>query len=182
VKNAKQKTKGTFFRIHRLTRSVEFQGFNASFEAILGSFEIATDAKLNRIVTSDKNTIQIGRRIEKVELYVDRSLTLESASEKSPQYSFEKFYQIYQKARCFLLSDLPGNGKSIEMKMIAWRLKQAHPSRWVLYLDLKKFTEAFNRMTQFENSFDVGSSLVVTCSSLITLSWKFSWISSRLDV
>jgi energy-coupling factor transporter ATP-binding protein EcfA2 len=106
-------------------------------------------------VTNHKTNITIGRKLEEVKLYINRTLEALFNSTTYRQFSFDQFYNWNQQTQFFLLSDSPGNGKSTEMKMIARRLKQKNPSRWVLYFDLKKFTDTFKSMAKTETSTDV---------------------------
>jgi hypothetical protein len=148
-----QLTNPTQLRI--LERSIVFQGIYVALRKILRKkpIESAIDSDdiLRRIVTSDKIKIRIGTKLVKLKVYVNRTLMIYTAE----RFSFDEFYNLNQKTQVLLLSDLPGNGKSTEMKMIAWRLKQKDPSRWVLYFDLKKFTKSFESMRSLETSADV---------------------------
>jgi hypothetical protein len=131
-------------------KMVTFQGCNSTIGDIFKTTEIGIGEKLRRIVTSEKTSIKIGGKLKQFDLYVNR--TLEIAKNR---FSFDKFYGLNQQSQVLLLSDSPGNGKSTEMEMIAWRLKQKDPWRWVLYFDLKKYTGAFNTIKSFEASTDV---------------------------
>lgn len=45
--------------------------------------------------------------------------------------------------KIYLLYDIPGMGKSTELKMLAMRLKECSPFKWILFVDLKDHIQCY---------------------------------------
>ena len=59
-----------------------------------------------------------------------------------------------ENSKVFVLSDVPGNGKSTEFKFLTLKLKENFKNRWILLIDLKMHTKNFEKNSENSTNFD----------------------------
>lgn len=128
---------------------VNFQGAEMSLKQLLvncvGSDQIKT-MLLNDLMTG-KN-IEIGREFEFNEIHVERiyvPFNHQSNFSATKKFNIERFLELVGDTKTVVMSGEPGLGKSTELKFLTKKFKQFFPTHWIVYVDLKQFTEAFQK-------------------------------------
>ena len=68
-----------------------------------------------------------------------------SGKSKPREISYDGIIDIAEQEKLLLLTDPPGNGKTVEFKTLALKLKEKFPSRWIIYWDLKNFVNFYDK-------------------------------------
>lgn len=139
-----------------LHRQLIFQGH----EIALGDFfspqsiDGIKSFPLQSLVTNQKIKIGKENKFDEIDIFIERSFLVPEKPDKANPYAmksepveltFEELLNIAETYRGILFSDDPGAGKSVELKMVATRVKEKNPSSWVVFMDLKESCKEFQR-------------------------------------
>jgi hypothetical protein len=83
----------------------------------------------------DGKIIEIGCKLDKIPDYVERKFARKTAAEDPLALS----------QNLIILSDEAGAGKTTTFKHLAWFLKEKYPAKWILYIDLKKYLNVYEK-------------------------------------
>lgn len=70
------------------------------------------------------------------------------------EYSHEEMISKVEEKKIFLITDEPGMGKTMELKMMAKKLKQHFPSSWVVFIDMKEYDKVYEKDSSITLTFD----------------------------
>lgn len=136
---------------------LNFQGIEMSIEDFQGSSHNVIQAlPLNDMLTGKE--IEVGQKVEftEIEYYVERKFLQPNVKlfnfnkrEYEVECSIDDVLNLAEQQKLVVLCDEPGMGKTTEFKTVARKLKAKFPTRWVLYVDLKKFVGAFEKNYKF---------------------------------
>lgn len=59
--------------------------------------------------------------------------------------SFDNIFEVVDQEKVFLLTDMPGMGKTTEFKALEYKLKEEYPTHWVIFWDLKDFVNFYDK-------------------------------------
>lgn len=93
-------------------------------------------------------------KFNELDFFIERKFLAQSNEELN-------FDSVSENRKLILMSDDPGAGKTTAFKMIALKLKEKFPSRWVVFVDLKKFIDVFeqNELADFTGKVKVAKFL-----------------------
>lgn len=101
-----------------------------------------------------KASLEKKLHIERKFLRCDAKWNVEQQNFHPKPSMLDEVIAVTEKSSIFLLVDNPGNGKSTEFELITAKLKQKFPLHWVVYIDLKQFTQFYQRNEKVTEEFD----------------------------
>lgn len=137
---------------------IKLQNKSLRLDTVLDS--ISDISALTKLIK--KEEIKIGQSLDfnEIKFFIDRKF-LSSASKREEEtenfdveHDVDEIIQMCEAEFVVLLSDAPGMGKSTEFKIIAKQLKEKDPTRWIIFMDLKKYYKSYQKDDKISNVFE----------------------------
>lgn len=155
------------FQNKLLERAVKFQGKEIKLGKII---DAPNFQQFPENIMKDK-VIKISTEIkfDEIEFYIERTMLPPDAKKVTStdqngkivangyyftEHSVEDFLQVTEKFRTILIKGVPGIGKSFEHKMMAKRLKERFPEKWIVFMDLKMHQKTYRKDGKTSNTFN----------------------------
>ena len=139
-----------------LNHLITFQGREIQLGKLLSKASSAFDLiSLVELIRHKKICIGKEVKFDEIKFHIDRKFlpsTIKSDGENEDFENDAEDLLHYVEHKLILLSDKPGNGKTVELKMMALKLKAKFPLNWVIFLDLKKYTFAYDKCAEIEST------------------------------
>lgn len=135
-----------------LQKNIRFHGIKIQLGELLEDPGLIGSFPLNELIADQD--ISIGHRIEveNPKKLVERKLlplyselTEFERQRRGIEYGFEDILALLEDNQTFLLTGLPGMGKSTTMKMLQMKFQEKFSSSWVVFIDLKLHFQAFRK-------------------------------------
>lgn len=133
---------------------INFQGQKVEFGEIVSNSSALLNLTSRDIKKLIKNeSIEIGNNLNfEFPFFVQRNfLDAENILNSTDVFN------LIESENIFLLSDLPGSGKSVVFQNMAIEIKEIYPNKWIFYLELKNLIKEFKEIEndEFKNEKDV---------------------------
>lgn len=153
-----------------LNYTVNFQGQEMKLKNLFRpNSTIMNSIPLDDLI--NKRKIKIGNELkfDEMKFYIERkflssTIDLDDEVNDDLEQDAEDLLFYCEHNKLTLLSDKPGNGKTTELKMMALKMKQKFQSKWIMYMDLKKYTFAYEKSEDNESWFQSKDDVMVFMS------------------
>lgn len=129
-----------------LSENIKFQGESLKLEEILPLGSIALeDIPLKKLFSGK---LEVGLKIEandEKSTIKRRFHAIRDSGFSLKNITIEQIIDNAESSKVLLLSNEPGMGKTTEFKLMAKRIKKAHPEFWVIFIDLKQHVKAYEK-------------------------------------
>lgn len=157
---------------------IHFQGLRMKLNELFPDDSKAIESiSLKALISGD---LRIAERnpMSIIEYFVERKLLPASVKPVTEvrevyevEYSMDEVINFAEAQNLILISDEPGMGKTVELQVMAERLKSKFPSRWLIFLNLKEHVHAFERDGAVTRSFDNTDDLATYfCDNILKIS------------
>lgn len=142
-----------------MKRQIYFQGFQISISELFTKSSKAIEAiPLKSLLSRDLRIAELKPMLI-IDYFVERRILptiskIANSEAREVEYSMNDIVDMAASSNLILLSDEPGMGKTVELIVLAKKLKSKFLSRWLIFLDLKEHVGAFERDGMVSRSFD----------------------------